>query len=75
MAPGARQDNAELKCRIPKDLSERINDYRHAHKLAHRRDAVIELIEKGLEAEKARLENSNRTNGSGAETEEGQDVR
>ncbi|MER8995566.1 hypothetical protein [Mesorhizobium sp. M0678] len=37
-----------LKVRLPKELMDSINEYRHAHKHDSKKDAVIALLRAGL---------------------------
>ncbi len=48
MATKGDSKEVELKVRIPKDLANEINDFRHEKKLDSRKKAVVVLLEKGL---------------------------
>jgi hypothetical protein len=49
MPPKKSKSEVELKVRIPRELMERLNDYRHQAKMESRKDAVLDLLSKGLE--------------------------
>jgi hypothetical protein len=49
MPPKKNASEVELKVRIPRELMERLNDYRHEAKMESRKDAVLDLLSKGLD--------------------------
>ena len=52
MPPKTGTTDVELKIRIPRELMDELNDYRHLRKLDSRKEAVIELLRSALDTAK-----------------------
>lgn len=46
-------DRTKVLIRFPDDILAKVEDYRHDNRIASRHQAILDLIEKGLEKEAA----------------------